>query len=196
MYICSDVKTQANPDTISTYCKIFTISDSDIKEIIEQPLKLEKLHYGEILNTELLEDLKNKTEIEEWNPSHPRKVFHVEGSYASITFLLTREKEVSEKHFPLNFLEYVKLGIGEIGWGQASFFFAEEVRTITREFDKLEEAALLKQYGKELFSNSGLFGTYKFTDADGVDMVNKIMLMKDFLQDAVRNNLGIYITIE
>lgn len=181
---------------MSTYCKIYTITDSDIREITEQPLKLEKLHYGEVINTELLESLDSKNEIIKWTPEHPPKVFHVEGAFNLISFLLTGETEINEKHFPLNFLEYIKLGIGEIGWGQASVYTADDVRIISREFDKLSEADLIGKYDKDLFSNSGLTRGYKFTDEDGLELVNKIMLLKIFLQEVVKENSGIYITIE
>lgn len=114
---------------MSMYCKLFTVSDLDIDEIKRQPLKLEKLHYGEIINTDLLDSLENKNEILNWSPFQAAKIFDVKGSFNSINFLLTGETEATEKYFPLNFLGYVKLGIGEIGWGQASFFYSHDIKT-------------------------------------------------------------------
>lgn len=175
---------------------IRTVTDKDINEIIDEPLKLELLHYGELLDPEQIEDEEElKTELENWKPSSETTVFHLEAAFQSLHYLLTGETE-NKGQFPLNFLMCDRIAIGEIGWGTANFYNAKDVREIRNSLVGIEFDEFKKRYNTDFFNQSKIYPRgYVWRDEDINGLWKTFSQLKGFINATAEKGLGFYLTI-
>ncbi|OQP48019.1 hypothetical protein A4H97_29725 [Niastella yeongjuensis] len=180
---------------MSMNLELYTISDSDIRDIVEEPLRLEMLHYGQILDPEQLDDLEepHKQSISGWLPKIKPDIFYIEGMFQSLHYLLTLETEWGLGAFPLNFLTGKRLDIGEIGWGKATFYYADEVKEITEALNGLNYDELRKRYNADFFNEKKIYPRgYTWMPTDEESLLDKLKEITEFFGNAKDNNLGIY----
>ena len=178
--------------------KIKTVSDNDIESVKSNHMKVKTLHYGEIYEDELEGlTIHEKADIMNWKPESNGEIFHIEAAFESIHYVLTSESEWNSGTFPLNFLQYRKLSIGEIGWGPVSFFYSKEVKEIYEGLKAINKEDKLKTYSSVDF-NAKRIGPrgYVWQNDDGEKIIEKISALINFIEKAVHVKSGIYLTIE
>ncbi|WP_158538612.1 DUF1877 family protein [Chitinophaga skermanii] len=159
-----------------------TVHDQDIAAVELDPMKLEILHYGEILDPSLLDDLDadEKEALITWAPAGRYTIFYVEAAFQSLHYLLTGEMENGKGHFPLNFIYGDSRPTGEIGWGKAHFYTASEVQQIAGALHGLD----IKQLRARAIN--GL-------SEQVVDYLLEVVEeLKDFVQATADKQLGLY----
>lgn len=180
---------------MSVLLRFYTISNIDILDILDEPIKLEIMHYGEILNPSSLEDLDEdlKGNILEWTPKAKSDILYIEGMFQSLHYLLTSETETNLGVFPLNFLNGKRIEIGEIGWGPVTFYKSDDVHVIARALNELNLSYLEKKYNADTFNKNGIYpSSYTWTKDDIGSLIEKIKEIMAFINDAKNKNLGLY----
>jgi len=175
--------------------RFFTVSDADIADVIEEPLKLEILHYGEIVDPSSLDDLDEdiKENIVNWTPKIKSDVLCVEGMFQSLHYLLTSETDTNSGTFPLNFLNGKRREVGEIGWEPATFYDSEDVKAISAALSELDLSALEKKYDADLFNKKEIYPvSYTWTIADATSLIEKIKEIEAFMRETKNKNSGVY----
>src|SRR5688500_2062593 len=101
---------------MSMSMRLHTVCDEDIMEVEAEPMKLEILHHGEILDPSLLDELEpeKKEALSNWKPKSTSEIFYLEAAFQSVHYLLTGETEWGQGNFPLNFITGQRLPFGEI----------------------------------------------------------------------------------
>lgn len=181
---------------MSMSMQLRTVSDEDTQAVAADPLKLEILHYGELSDPGVADDLEEdeRNALLAWKPSHEPQVHYLEAAFQSLHFLLTGETEPGKGDYPLNFITARRRPIGEIGWGPSSFYTATEVKTIATALNGLDLQQVRKRYNTDLFNN--LFpGGYTWTDQDGEDLLEQLIALRSFIDSTASTGKGIYIVI-
>jgi hypothetical protein len=175
---------------------IRTVADKDINEVIDEPLKLQVLHYGELLDPEQLEDDEAlKTEIENWKPSSEATIFHLGAAFQSIHYLLTGETE-NKGQFPLNFLMGNRIAVGEIGWGAANFYNSKDVNEIRNSLAKIGFEDFKTRYDSDFFNQSKIYPRgHVWRNDDNNGLWNTFNHLREFINVTVDKGLGFYLTI-
>lgn len=180
---------------MSMSLRLHTVSDSDIKDIEREPMRLDILHYGEILDPSILDDLEEaeKDNIVNWLPKGKSDIFYIDAMFQSLHYLLTLETEWGKGVFPLNFLTGKRLDIGEIGWGKATFYNSGDVKQISEALDSLDHSELAKRYDANFFNEKKIYPTgYKWVPADSESLLVKLKETTSFLNETKSRNLGLY----
>ena len=175
--------------------RLLTVSDFDITDIEAEPIRLDILHYGEVLDPSSLDDLKEleKEQIYKWTPKTTPTAFYVEGMFQSLHYLLTLQTEWGKGEFPLNFLTGSRLDIGEIGWGKATFYKSAEVKQISEALNSLDYAELARRYNATFFNEMKIYSRgYTWTQEDAESLLTKTKELASFVSDAASNSLGMY----
>lgn len=180
---------------MSVLLRFHTVSDSDISDILEEPLKMEILHYGEILDPSSLDDLDEdvKDDIVKWTPKIKSDILYIEGMFQSLHYLLTSETETNLGMFPLNFLNGKRIEVGEIGWGPVTFYNSDDVKGISAALSELNFSELEKKYDADTFNKKGVYPrgyTWKIDDVSSLK--EKIKEITAFISDTKNKNLGLY----
>lgn len=174
---------------------IRTVTDEDINEVINEPLKLELLHYGELLDPGQIEDDELRAEIESWKPSNEMMVFHLEAAFQSLHYLLTGETD-NKGQFPLNFLMSNRIAIGQIGWGPANFYISSEVREIRDSLMKIQFEEFKRRYSADFFNQSKIYPRgYLWQAGDINELWKTFSQLREFVSTAADKGLGFYLTI-
>jgi hypothetical protein len=174
---------------------IRTVTDKDINEIIDEPLKLELLHYGELLDPGQIEDDELLAELKNWNPSSEPMTFHLDAAFQSLHYLLTGETE-NKGQFPLNFLMCNKIGIGEIGWGKANFYKSKDVSEIKESIRTIDFEGFKKRYDADFFNQSKIYPRgYVWREEDINGLWNTFNELREFIYTAADKGLGFYLTL-
>lgn len=175
---------------------IRTVTDNDIKEIVDEPLKLELLHYGELLNPDQIEDEDElKKELENWKPSSEATIFHLEAAFQSLHYLLTGEIE-NKGQFPFNFLMCNRIAIGQIGWGAANFYNSKDVGEIRNSLARIEFEEFKKRYNADFFNQSKIYPRgYVWGEEDINELWKTFSQLREFIYTTAAKGLGFYLTI-
>ena len=77
---------------MSMSLRFHSVSDKDIRDIEDVPLRLEILHYGELLDSYILEEMDEdeSQQILNWKPTTTPEIFYVDGAFQTIHYLLTK----------------------------------------------------------------------------------------------------------
>lgn len=180
---------------MSVLLRFHTVSDSDISDILEEPFKMEILHYGEILDPSSLDDLDEdvKDDIVNWTPKIKSDILYVEGMFQSLHYLLTSEIETNLGTFPLNFLNGKRIEVGEIGWGAVTFYNSDDVKAIATALSELNFNELGKKYDADTFNKKGIYPRgYTWTIDDVSSLIEKIKEITSFIRETKNKNLGLY----
>lgn len=182
--------------TMSMSLNIRTVADKDIDDIIDEPLKLQLLHYGELLDPQQVEDEEAlKTELENWKPSGDVTIFHLEAAFQSLHYILTGETD-NKGQFPLNFLMCNRIAIGEIGWGKANFYNSKDVRAIRDSLAGIEFDEFKKRFDADFFNQSKIYPRgYVWRDDDINGLWKTFNKLREFINATVDKGLGFYLTI-
>ena len=181
---------------MSMNMRLRTISDEEISDIEEEPLRLEIYHYGELLDPSVLEDYDEveKEDILNWKPKSNPKTFYLEAAFQSLHYLLTLQTEWNTGEFPLNFITGQRLNIGEIGWGKGNFYTSSEVRDISHALTNLNLDTIRERYNAEFFNEKKIYPRgYKWTDTDADLLIKTLIDLRLFIDETAGLNLGMYI---
>lgn len=179
---------------MSMSMNIRTVADEDIIQVLDDPLKLELLHYGELLDPGQIvdDDLK---ELQNWKPSTTTTIFHLEAAFQSLHYLLTGETE-NKGPFPLNFLMCNRMAIGQIGWGAANFYNSREVREIKDSLDTIVWEEFKERYNADFFNRSNIYPRGYVWRADDINGIWKTFCqLREFVHTTANKGLGFYLTI-
>ena len=180
---------------MSMSLRLYTVSDSDIRDIEREPLRLEILYYGEILGPSALDELdeSKKEQILKWAPEHKPDVLYIEAMFQSLHYLLTLETEWGKGTFPLNFLSGTRLDIGEIGWGAATFYTSDEVKQISAALENMDLVDLEKRYDADVFNENEIYPRgYKWMPSDNESLLLKLKETLKFINEAKDKSVGIF----
>jgi hypothetical protein len=180
---------------MSVLLRFHTVADKDISDILEEPTKLEILHYGEILDPDSLEDIEEdvKDNILKWTPTIKSDVLYVEGMFQSLHYLLTAETETNLGTFPLNFLNGNRIEVGEIGWGPVTFYNSDDVKIIATTLSEINFSELEKRYDADKFNQKGIYPRgYTWKTNDVTSLLEKIKEIQDFFNETKNKSLGLY----
>ena len=180
---------------MSVLLRFHTVSDTNINDILDEPIKLEILHYGEILDPSSLDDFDEevKDNILKWTPQIESDILYVEGMFQSLHYLLTSETETHLGTFPLNFLNGNRVEVGEIGWGPATFYNSKDVQVIASALSEVNFTDLEKKYDAETFTQKNIYprGCTWTKDDVGI-LIEKVKEIATFINEAKNKNLGLY----
>lgn len=180
---------------MSVLLRFHTVSDTDISEILDEPIKMEILHYGEILDPSSLDDLDEdaKDNIIKWTPKIKSDILYVEGMFQSLHYLLNSEIETNLGTFPLNFLNGKRIEVGEIGWGPVTFYNSDDVKAIATALNEINLTELANKYDADTFNDKGIYPRgYTWTKDDVSSLIEKIREITTFISETKNKNLGLY----
>lgn len=190
---------------MSMYMTLKALSNNDIQDILEYPVRYDFLGLNDHDKKVLFEDLFSEEERDEeletailhWNPETTNAHnFHLEGAFQSMHYLLTGNPAREGTTYPSNFLLQPQHPAGEVGWGPASLFFSSEVHAISSFLDNLNIADLHQRYNPETFQMLQIYPRgYTWGPNDRDDLVSKFEQLRSFLFQVVKENQGICITI-
>jgi Domain of unknown function (DUF1877) len=181
---------------MSVNLEIRTIADADIAAILEQPLLLQMLQYGEVVEIGQFDEMEpdEKVAILSWKPKTVSETFYVEGRFQSFNYLLSGYKEHREGSFPLNFLMAQDLKIGEVGWGPAIAYYSHQVKLIADILVAIDKQQFLVRFDIKLFKELSISPrNYDWRIEDGEELFNEFVEMRYFLIDIERKQVGIYL---
>jgi hypothetical protein len=180
---------------MSMSLNIRTVTDEDINAVIDEPLRLELLHYGELLDPEQIEDDELKAVLENWKPVSETTTFYVEAAFQSLHYLLTGETGNSGQ-FPLNFLMCDRMAIGQIGWGAANFYTSGDVREIRDSLRAIEFEEFKNRYSADIFNQLKIYPSGYVWQADDIHGLWKTFnQLREFVNTTADNGMGFYLTI-
>lgn len=176
---------------MSVNLDIRTIDDEDIRAIVAEPILLQMLQYGEVVETEEFDEMEpqEKEAILSWKPKTESITFYVEGKFQSFNYLLSGYKEHREGEFPLNFLLAQDLKIGEVGLGPAAAYYSHQVKLIVDSLLAIDKAQFLSRFDAGLFNELPIYPrNYNWKNEDAVTLFNDFFKMRNFLADTERKN--------
>lgn len=180
---------------MSMNLRFYTVYDSDIDDIIQEPMRLNMLYYGEILDTTALDELEKseKESIVKWIPKIKSDIFYIGSMFQALHYLLTLETEWGKGAFPLNFLTGQRLDIGEIGWGRATFYRSNDVIQISDTLESLDYEEVEKRFNADFFNEKEIYPKgYKWIASNSKGLLVKLKEITDFINSAKYRNLGMY----
>ncbi|MCX6318899.1 MAG: DUF1877 family protein [Bacteroidetes bacterium] len=180
---------------MSVLLRFHTVSDTDLSEILQEPIKLEILYYGEVLDPSALDDLDDeaKDNILTWTPEVKSDVLYVEGMFQSLHYLLTAESDTNLGAFPLNFLNGKRQEAGEIGWGPVTFYNSNDVQIIAEALDELDLSELERKFDPAILNEMRIFPRgYVWKKDDIGSLLEKIKEITAFLKETKNKHLGLY----
>lgn len=180
---------------MSVLLRFHAVTDKDIEDILEEPVKLEILYYGEILNTDSLEGIEEDIieSILKWTPTINSDILYVEGMFQSLHYLLTTEFETNLGTFPLNFLNGNRIEVGEIGWGPVTFYNSDDVKVIAKSLSEINFTELEKRYDANIFNQKEIYPRgYKWKTTDITSLLEKVTEIQQFFNEMKNKNLGLY----
>ena len=190
---------------MSMYMIINVLSDNDIHDILEYPIRYDFIGLNDQDKKILFEDMFSEEVHDEelesailhWNSETVNGYnYHLEGAFQSMHFLLTGKPGMEDTVYPSNFLLKPMHPAGEVGWGPASLFFSAEIREISSFLDKLNPGDLQERYHPETFQELRIYPlNYAWGPEDGKDLVSKFEQLKTFIAQVAKDNQGICITI-
>jgi hypothetical protein len=178
--------------------RLHSVADKDIHAIVEQPLRIHILHSGEIYDDSLLEGLieSEKAEVLLWKPIQQKKTFYLEAAFQSVTYLLTEEIDSTKGKFPLNFITGKRLALGEIGWGEANFYYSTDVKEIAKALNGLNLEVIKSRYNSDFFNSNKIYPGHNWTESDIDELLIILNNLTKYINGIEIEELGIYITIE
>jgi Domain of unknown function (DUF1877) len=183
---------------MSVSSRLHTISDEDIKSIIEQPLRLEILYYGEIRDEKVLEGFteEQKRSILTWKPSIKSEIYYLDAAFLSISYLLTGELVGNETTYPLNFLLCERLKIGDIGWGGANFFTSKEVKKILSAIQSINPETINNRFDVDFFNKNEIYPIgYNWIEKDRYELIELLEKLVKFIKGTTQNDLGFFVVL-
>lgn len=180
---------------MSVLLRFHTVSDTDISAILQEPIKLEILYYGEVLDPSSLDNLDDETKdnILTWTPEVKSDVLYVEGMFQSLHYLLTSESDTNMGVFPLNFLNGKRQEAGEIGWGPVTFYNSNDVQNIAAALADADLSELESKFDPAIYNEKGIYPRgYVWTQDDIGRLLEKIKEIIAFLKETTNKHLGLY----
>jgi hypothetical protein len=178
--------------------RLHTVCDEDISAVEAEPIKLEILHYGELLDPSLLDDWEEseKEHLLGWKPTGISEVFYVDAAFQSLHYLLTGETEWGKGEFPLNFLTGQRRPLGEIGWGRANCYTAADVKQIAVALNQVNLENVKTKFDPDLFNKKEINPRgYTWTEKDRDSLLERLRELKSFVNNTAGQNLGFYIVV-
>lgn len=180
---------------MSMSLRFHTVSNTDITEILENPLKLYILYNGHYQDDSVMNEIgndKNKSLLN-WTPKIESETFFVDGMFQSLQYILTEEIEWNKSEFPFNFLSGKRIDIGEIGWGKATFYNSEDVNTISNYLKNIDYIEIRKRYNSEIFNEKKFYPSgYNWSENDADRLIIKLKELSEFISNTNEKGLGIY----
>lgn len=181
-----------------------TITDSDISEVKNNPLKLIVLFHGGSIDKDMIDDLeedydtewtaKEKKTLLTWKPQISSESFSVD-YFNKIHFLLSGETDTTKNgNFPNNFLLHPKLGMGNIGYGQGSFYTSNDVKAIDTFLNSVSEKKLIEKLNN-FQSQKDVFVYSEWDDASKKELSESFISLKKDISEIAQKGYGIYIVL-
>jgi hypothetical protein len=182
---------------MSVSLSIHVVSDSDIADLQEAPIRFEILHFGMINEPSLLDGLSEaeKEKILQWTPQSEPDAITIGGMSQALYYLLTSEVDTNSDavSFPLDFLVGKRLEIGEMGWDFVTFYNSQDVKLIAEALNELDLSDLRARYDPVFFNHAGIYPKgMTWTDDHFWMLLDKMQELIDFVNDTKDQDMGLY----